>query len=43
MGSLPGSPPDNHGFAAAGITTDCVDADDCIWLESHCISLNFSK
>ena len=24
-------------------STDCIDADDCIWLESHCISLNFSK
>jgi len=24
-------------------STECVDVDDCVWLEGHCISLNFSK
>ena len=24
-------------------SADCVDLDDCLWLESHCISLNFSN
>jgi hypothetical protein len=24
-------------------STECAPVDDCIWLESHCISLNFDK